>query len=306
VQPKRLVVMVAGLAASVAMSPVTAAVALASDPAVVVVSGDTLTGISKRHGVPIQRIVQLNGLANPDRIYPGQRLLLTAPAPAPRPAPAATAARAAGPATAAAPAPRTHLVQRGENLTVIARHYGVTVAAIVAANGIANPSRIFAGQQLQIPGAAPAPASAKPAGMSAAMSRLVAARAPIRDLIAAEAQRYGVPVALALAVAWQESGWRQEVVSSAGAIGVMQLLPSTADWVGGAMLGERLNVYDLGDNVRAGVCLLAHYLERYGGSVDLALAAYYQGQTAADRHGVYGITRPYIASIRLLMTVFGG
>ena len=51
-------------------------------------------------------------------------------------------------------------------------------------------------------------------------------------------------------------------------------------------------------NIRVGVRLLRHYLDRYDGSLDLTLAAYYQGQTAADHHGVYEVTRPYIASIR--------
>ncbi len=46
-----------------------------------------------------------------------------------------------------------HVVARGENLTRIAAHYGVTVDAIVQANGIANPSRIIGGQRLVIPGA---------------------------------------------------------------------------------------------------------------------------------------------------------
>jgi soluble lytic murein transglycosylase-like protein len=72
------------------------------------------------------------------------------------------------------------------------------------------------------------------------------------------------------------------------------------------MLGAEVDVHDLHDNVRAGVRLLAHYMERYGGNQDLVLAAYYQGQTAADRHGVYAVSRPYIASIRVLERLFGG
>jgi soluble lytic murein transglycosylase-like protein len=113
-----------------------------------------------------------------------------------------------------------------------------------------------------------------------------------------------VPPALALAVAWHESGWRQAAVSSAGAIGIMQLLPTTADWVGEAMLGEAVNIHDARSNVRAGVRLLAHYLARYAGDRELVLAAYYQGQTAADRYGAYVSSRPYIASIVALEAAF--
>ncbi len=199
-----------------------------------------------------------------------------------------------------------HVVSRGENLTRIAAHYGVTVAAIVQANGIADPSRIIGGQRLVIPGATAAPAAAPTAAIPPSMAALVAQRDAVRQVIVEEANQYGVPVALALAVAWQESGWRQGVVSSAGAVGVMQLMPATAEWVGDAMLGHRVDINDTRLNVRGGVRLLAHYLASYGGDLDLVLAAYYQGQSAVDRHGIYAVSRPYIASIRALQRLFGG
>ncbi|MBA3739524.1 MAG: LysM peptidoglycan-binding domain-containing protein [Chloroflexi bacterium] len=288
----RFLALVGGLITALAIGPMLGAVALAADPTVVVRPGDTLTGISKRHGVPVTDLVQLNAISNPNRVYAGQTLRLgIAPTPA---TPAPTAA-----------APGAHVVGRGENLTTIARHYGVTVAAIVAANGISNPSRIFGGQQLIIPGSAPAPAPTT-APMPPAMAVAVSSRDAVRQVIVEEAARYGVPVPFALAVAWQESGWQQGVVSRAGAIGVMQLIPATAAWVGESMLGMPVNINDQRDNVRAGVRLLAHYLARYAGNRDLVLAAYYQGQTAADRHGVYNVSRPYIASILLLERLFGG
>jgi N-acetylmuramoyl-L-alanine amidase len=355
------------LALTLSVGPALAGAALAADPTVTVRPGDTLTAIAKRHGVSVRTIVDLNGLPDPNRIFPGQQLRIgtdagaAAPAPVAEPAPAATATThvvargenltriarhygvsvaaivaangianpnrivggqrlsipGAPPQPGAAVAQRapavatgaTHVVARGENLTRIGRHYGVSVAAIVAANGIANPSRIFPGQRLSIPGAPAvpaAPAAAPAAQMPASMAALVARREGVRAMITEEANRYGVPVALALAVAWQESGWRQDVVSSAGAIGIMQLLPATAEWVGGSMLGEGVAIHDARHNVRAGVRLLAHYLVRYDGNRELVLAAYYQGQAATDRHGIYGISRPYIASILRLVTIFGG
>ena len=107
-------------------------------------------------------------------------------------------------------------------------------------------------------------------------------------------------MALALAVAWQESGWRQRVVSYAGAVGVMQLLPSTAAWVADSMLHARVDIHGTRSNVRAGVTLLKHYLRRYRGDLRRVLAAYYQGQAAVDRHGIFPVSEPYIASILLL------
>ncbi len=291
----RLATAAASIATALVVAPILATVAFGADE-VIVRSGDTLTAIARRHDLTIERLVALNGLRDPNRIFAGQRLRLErAPAPA-----------AAAPAPAAAAA-RTHTVRAGEHLTGIARHYGVTISAITTANRIADPSRIYVGQRLTIPGgAATAAAPAASSAMPASMAALVAERDSVRRLIVAEAGRFGVPPAFALAVAWQESGWRQNVVSWAGAVGVMQLLPATGEWVGDAMLGTSVDIHDLRHNVRAGVRLLAHYLDRYDGRRALVLAAYYQGQTAVDRHGVYAVSRPYIASIKALEALFGG
>ena len=292
----RLTAALAGLGTALLAAPILATVALATDE-VIVRPGDTLTAIARRHDVSIERLVELNALSNPNRIMAGQRLRLVAARPA-----AAAPAPAAAPA---APAPKVHTVRAGEHLTGIARHYGVTIAAVASANGLADPSRIYAGQRLTIPGTS-APAAAASNALPASMAALVTERDAVRRVIVEEAGRYGVPQALALAVAWQESGWQQGVVSHANAVGVMQLLPATGEWVGSAMLGTTVDIGDLRQNVRAGVRLLAHYLDRYDGNRDLVLAAYYQGQTAVDRHGVYPVSRPYIASIRVLESLFGG
>ena len=276
--------------------PILATAARAADE-VVVRAGETLTSLSREHGVSIERLVELNDIANPSRIYVGQRLRLEG---------GPTDVAAPSTPTAAPAAPRSHTVRSGEHLTGIARHYGVTIAEVVAANGIADASRIYAGQRLTIPGAASAAAALATVGraMPATMSELVARRAAVRGVIEEEARRFGIPRAFALAVAWQESGWQQGVVSSAGAIGVMQLLPTTADWVGEAMLGTAVDPRDLRQNVRAGVRLLAHYLDRYAGDRAKVLAAYYQGQSAVDRRGIYPMSRPYIASIATLEALF--
>lgn len=283
------------LAISIGVMPLAAPVALAADPTITVQPGDTLTSIAERTGVTIAQLVEANGIDDPDLIRAGQLLRLPGSAGYAPAVPASTAA--------------VHLVVSGESLWGIARHYGTTVAAIVAANGIANPSFIVRGQRIIIPGSTapstPRVGSSKP--VPASLAAAMGARDAIRRLIVAEAGAQGVPVAFALAVAWQESGWQAGVVSHAGAVGVMQLLPTTADWVSAAMLGGApVNLWDARSNIRAGVALLAYYLDRYDGSRDLALAAYYQGMTAVDRHGIYPVSRPYIASIRALESVLGG
>jgi LysM repeat protein len=275
----------------------------------VVRPGEHLTGIARQHGTSVAALAAANRLANPSYIRVGQRLVIpSAAASVVQPAPATPVA--AAPPTASS---RSHRVAPGEYLIGIARRYGTSVQAIMAANGMSNPSFIRAGDVLRIPppvASGPAPVAAGPtappraAAIPASMAERVRSRGSVRDLIVAEAQRFGVPASFALAVAWQESGWQQAVSSSAGAIGVMQLLPATGEWVGGAMLHQRIDLHDLRHNVRAGVRLLAHYLDRYDGDRAKVLAAYYQGQTAVDRHGIYNVTRAYIASIVELERIF--
>ena len=262
--------------------------AAAADKVVVVRQGDTLSEIALEQGVTVAQLVSLNGIKNPGLIYVGQNLRVQASPPPP------------------APAPLVHVVASGENLTVIAHHYGTSIATIVSANGLVNPSFLRVGQRLTIPGlASTAPGSPGGAGLPASMAAAVASRANVGSLLVAEANAAGVDPAFVMAVAWQESGWRQEAVSSAGAIGVMQLMPATGEWVAGGILGEAANVHDLRWNIHAGVRLLRHYLDRYHGDRSLALAAYYQGERATDIHGIYAISRSYIASILALQAIFG-
>ncbi|MEO8245636.1 MAG: LysM peptidoglycan-binding domain-containing protein [Chloroflexota bacterium] len=268
----------------------------------VVAPGEHLTGIARRYGTTIAALVAANNISNPSFIRVGTQLTV--------PGSAAAPGAAAAPAVAA---PRVHQVAAGENLTRIARRYGTTVAAIVAANGIGNPSFVRIGARLTIPGTAAAPAVAAPAApsaptadMPATMATLIARRAAIGAMIAEAANRHGVPVAFAKAVAWQESGWQQDVTSHVGAMGVMQLMPDTVTWVAEAMLHTGISGRDTAQNIEAGVRLLRHYLDRYDGDKARVLAAYYQGQTAVDRYGIFGVSRPYIASILVLERMFGG
>ena len=247
-----------------------------------VASGETLSTIAVRYGTTVTEIVRANGIADPSYVQAGAVLRIPGDQQAP----------------AAPPAVATHRVASGETLSTIAVRYGTTVTEIVRANGIADPSYVQAGAVLRIPGADRAVA------VPESMLHRVQARADVRAMITSEAKRQGVPTAFALAVAWQESGWQQDLVSAAGAIGIMQLLPATGDWVSAAMLGEPVHLRDARSNVRAGVALLGFYLDRYAGSRELALAAYYQGMTAADRSGVYAVSRPYIASILALEAIF--
>lgn len=103
-------------------------------------------------------------------------------------------------------------------------------------------------------------------------------RNPYESIIARFAGRFGLEPALVKAVIRAESGFDRRAVSSAGARGLMQLMPETA-----RIHGCR-DVYDPEQNIAAGVKHLHLLLERYGDNLPRALAAYNAGSEAVDRH----------------------
>ncbi len=122
--------------------------------------GETLGTIAQAYGVTVDQILQANNITNPNTIYAGQELQIwTADASAPLPEEATAEAPAAEPSSdTILPTPEpveiTHIVQRGEHLSQIARTYGVPWTSIAEANGITNPNTIYAGMSLTIPGTA--------------------------------------------------------------------------------------------------------------------------------------------------------
>lgn len=109
------------------------------------------------------------------------------------------------------------------------------------------------------------------------------------------AERYNVPVNLLMAVGKAESGYNADAVSSAGAMGVMQLMPATA-----ASLGVD-NAFDARSNIMGGAKYLSQMLQRYNGDIDLALAAYNAGSGNVEKYGgvpPFDETINYISRIR--------
>jgi soluble lytic murein transglycosylase-like protein len=117
---------------------------------------------------------------------------------------------------------------------------------------------------------------------------------------------HGVSPSLASAVAWQESGFNNGVVSSANARGVMQILPGTWSWVEGNIARRRLDPTSPTENVHAGVMYLGRLIQDAGGDERLAVAGYYQGPASVRRHGLLPDTQRYLASVMALRARFGG
>jgi hypothetical protein len=114
-------------------------------------------------------------------------------------------------------------------------------------------------------------------------------------LVREAAERHNVDPALVRAVVETESNWNSSAISRKGAVGLMQLMPTTAQRFGAS------EYYNPQQNVDAGVKYLKTLLERYDGNLDLALAAYNAGEGAVDRaHGIpaFRETRSYVQKVQ--------
>jgi N-acetylmuramoyl-L-alanine amidase len=217
--------------------------------------GDTLSAIAARLGTSVSALARSNNIANPNMIIAGTRLRVSGGGGAPASS-SASVARSA-----------THLVRPGETLSSIAARYGTSVSVLARRNGLSNPNMIISGTRLAVPPARRASLPSAPAPASTSS---------IESSLTRHARSHGVDVSLVKAVAYLESGWQQHVVSSAGAIGVMQLLPSTARYVNQVLSGHNLDPKIADDNVHLGVMYLRHLIATMG-SERRALAGYYTG-----------------------------
>jgi soluble lytic murein transglycosylase-like protein len=189
-----------------------------------------------------------------------------------------------------------YVVRPADTLTSISRSYNTTVGRLVRDNQMRSPDMIFPGQQLTVPDRPVAQApSARPAGVRGAAAKAI---------IIKQARRHDLNPNFALALSYWESGWNQDAVSSTGAIGLMQVEPYTGVWAGPKLLGRTVNLHDPNDNAEVGVALLRHYLDVFNGDPKLALAAYYQGETATHKHGVYKSSQSYVNGIWALRNRF--
>jgi LysM repeat protein len=232
----------------------------------------------------------------------------------------------------------SYTVKPGDTLSEIARSVGVSVRALAAANGIANPDFIRDGTVLTVPSGSADAGSyrvvrgdtlshiARRHGVST--STLAAhngmrvhdllregrtlsipaggtasgdgGRAEIGALLRQTAGRYGLSSSLVQAVAWQESGWNNSAVSSADARGVMQVLPSTGRFIGGSLLGRPVDLDNTADNIEAGVAFLAYLGRLTGGDERAMLAGYYQGLRSVRVNGIYDETVRYVDNVQAL------
>lgn len=244
--------------------------------------GDTLSTIAARYGTTVSALRAMNPALG-TYLIAGRPLRICSPCSS-----GATYQVATSQATSSGTGQNIHVVQPGETLSSIASRYGLSTSTLMSANNLTNPNFLSIGQALTVP-SLPVGAT-DPYGARASIIRY--------------SQLYGVDPSLALAIAWQESGFNESLVSATGAVGVMQVEPYTGRLIGG-QLGRAFNLYNTDDNIHAGVYWLSVLLRQYGGNERTTAAAYYEGGLALAKHGYFRDTVQYVNNVMSLKNMFG-
>jgi LysM repeat protein len=285
------------LAVPVALAGVVTAAAGGSN-VITVHPGDTLSAIALRYHTTVARLVAINHLPGAgDLIYAGQTL------------------RVPGAGTGTRRVVSYHTVVPGDTLYGIAARYHVKPTVIARRNHLPRSLIVVLGERLAIPHAMRS--HHQPSGGGAAGTPTDAARhdrwvlahhsEPSRDevagLIRDTAARWSLDPRLALAVSWQESGFNMREVSPVDAIGAMQVMPYTGQFLAADVVHRPLDLHDASDNVTAGVALLS-LLTHEASSTRQAVAGYYQGLQSVRDHGMFASTKQYVASVMALRERF--
>jgi len=228
-----------------------------------------------------------------------------------------------------------YVVQPGDTLWSIATEDGLTVEQLATANGLDPSGVLLAGAVLHIPPASGPgdavaavsagegatgeadqaggstvadgpwcdPSRAAPFGVVPAELEVTGALA-LRPVFEQWARADGVSPALVEAIAWQESGWQQGVVSPAGAVGIGQLLPATAAFVNDDLLVRRLDPYSVTGNIALMTRFVAYLAAEEQGNLCATIAAYYEGPTELQAFGVLPSARQYVADVESLLIRF--
>ena len=316
IPPQGATVVTPATATAASGSSATVPTSTSTSGSYVVQPGDTLSAIAARSGVSVDALAAANGLNPNSFLLIGTVLHLSGSSGSSGtivPVSDTTSSSGSG----------SYVVQAGDTLSAIAARSGESVDALAAANGLNPKQFLITGTVLRVAsGSGSTTDVSMSSTSSAAASQPVGAPAqgtptdppyPTPERVTASevgsvAAANGVPPSLAAAIAWQESGFNNDLVSSADARGVMQILPGTWAWIQHSLDtgGPPLAPASAADNVRGGVLLLHSLLNSTGGDPSMAAAGYYQGLPSVVQHGVYPSTQNYVNNVLALERQFGG
>ena len=292
------------LAAGMTLALISAPTAGAAVPHTVV-EGESLWSIATANGMDPGTLAAANGLSGDSQVVLGSTVNIPAAGEASTGAPATGGATS----TVAPPPAGAYTVQPGDTLSGIAAASGVAPDQVAFMNGLDPAGYVIAGTVLKLPAGSPTP-SADPA--TAPAETVVPEAAPEAtggSVSSAEigqiAAEHGVAPDLAAALAYQESGFNNNMVSSANARGVMQVMPGTWTWVEDNLAGRAMDPSSPQENVRAGVMYLDQLIADSGGDEATAVAGYYQGAGSVASQGMFPETERYVANVMALRSRFG-
>lgn len=253
--------------------------------------GDTLSAIAARYHTTVAALVRLNNLpGNGDLIYAGSVLRI--------PGHAAASGRRTRVVTTG------YVVRPGDSLYAIAAAHHASWRAIARRNHLPSSLMVVIGQRLRIPHRVTVHAASGSAGRGSFRGRWVPSRTQVAAMIRATARRWGVDPRLALGVSYEEAGFNQRMISGVGAVGAMQILPATGQWLSAYVVHRPLDIFRAQDNITAGVAFLSVLLRETGGNSRTAVAGYYQGLTSVRSRGMYADTKRYVANVLALRNRF--
>jgi LysM repeat protein len=300
-------------AATMLAAPSWAAAAFAH----VVAPGESLSSVAATDGLTVEQLAAANEISPEASLTAGSTLMIpsqeagTAESGATSESASSTEEASTGESASsseAASSTGAYVVQPGDTLSEIAARDGTSVGELAAANGIDPNETLLAGAVLRVSGAsAEAGQQAAPAEVSSSGPPYPTEESVSPSEVGSIASEHGVPPSLAEAIAEQESGFNNSVVSSADARGVMQIIPETWSWIDQELAGStHLAPASATSNIRAGVLLLHSLLSETGGDAGLAAAGYYQGLPSVLQNGVEPETEQYVSSVLALQRRFGG
>ena len=178
-----------------------------------------------------------------------------------------------------------------------------------------DPAGLVPQEPAPLPGAVPAPPAppVAPAPPPAPVPPLMPAdaivpleRAAMKPILIQAAAESGLPSDLVLAQAWAESSWQVAAVSTADAVGVLQLTAPTVDFVSHQLLrlDRPLDALNPAENARMGTRYMRHLLEKTDNNLHQALIAYNQGLGALRRNGPYAEAQRYADRVLALRPLF--
>lgn len=283
----------------------------------VVAPGESLYAVAAADGLSVEQLAAANGISADSQLTAGSTLAIPPQrggAVSTSTSSSSTSSETSAPAESSAGVTPSsgggYVVQAGDTLSAIAARYGVSVDALASANGLDPAGILPAGASLSVSGGSSSSSVVSTTSTAPATSSSAGAQPTAESVspssVGSIAAQNGVSPSLAQAIADQESGFNNGMVSSTGAAGVMQIEPGTWNYIQSNLGGPTLAPGSASDNVRGGVLLLHSLLNQTGGDPALAAAGYYQGLASVRAHGMYADTQQYVNNVMALRQRFGG